>query len=790
MNWRRFTRVTGILVTFLFQISLMAQTRIISHLTRPGSFHSTIFVENLAAAPLEYTLTPYDEAGNVLPPLRTVINAMTVEAYSPAELFNGQEGVSHFEIEGEDIRVTVAYTAASGGSPAHVGASDTRAARYRVFPGDWSRIFDGFAVVNTGTEATDVWVTQWNFESQAVKTVKAIEGLAPMAKGLYIIGSPSGSDFAEAGQSWFEIHADQKLAITALRGNIPNSDLLWVNEAAISNPPINKVIDDAPGASACDDPKSAAGDIPDLNNMPQAEVWIDVAEDGRLASASKDYRYSPTDDPTYNLGVWDGLYLSDDAGASWKNLMFTDSNPNIGLEGVIDGSYGQEPGGVVSIRYQSDPVVAFDRDGNLYTMALGFNSDFGTNSIGDEPSCVLVSRRDKEGALVPGTTHFLGLEDSPDLFNDKCWIAVDRMSPVESTTVVAAWRMFLFNGSQAIPEGGYISVSGDGAASFGAPFALPVPAEDSDNSQFFQPLIGLDPSNGHKTLYILFRDADFQNFTMQMHLIKADLEGLAPGTQALHDHLSNPANWTYLPNRLPTLFFYGSGGFDGLFRFSSKFLPAIDRETGDLYVVVQAFETITQGSQVLVAKSTDGGKTWSAPQPVDYPAPSHQIMPAAAFHGGKLSVVWYDTRHDEQAFVPFSAITALDVYYAELAPDLTLQRLLRLTPHTQRSDNPVFTRLRPANKKGPHKMRPHDMNFNSPLSIRGIYLPKQGDPAFKDCEPYGFIGDYIGIAADAEHAYAVWCDLRDIDHRATVCDGPSCNDSRNQNIYFARIRKQ
>lgn len=781
----------GLYITaFLFcRLTLMAQTRIIPHLTRPGSFNTTILVENLAVAPLEYSLTPYDEAGNPLTPIRTAINGMSVQTFSPAELFNGQVGVSHFEIEGEDVRVTVAYTAALGGSPAHVGENTTRAARYRIFPGDWSRVFDGCAVVNTGTEVTDVWVTQWDFDNQALKTVKAIEGLAPMAKGLYIIGSPSGSEFENQSSSWFEVHAHQKLAITALRGNIPNSDLLWVNQVALSNPPINKVNNDAPGATGCIDPLSAAGNIADANNMPQAEVWIAVSEDGRIASAAKDYRFSPTDDTTYNLRVWDGLYLSDDGGGSWKNVMFTDSNPNSGLEGVIDGSYGQEAGASVFIGHQSDPVVAFDRDGNLYTTALGFQSDHDLGNFGDDPSTVLVSRRDQNGELAPGTTHFIALEDNPGLFNDKCWIAVDRTSPVESTVVAVTWRLFTLGANPLAPAGGYLAVSGDGAASFSQPIALPILPQDNINSQFYQPLIGPDPGNGHKTLYIFFRVSNDQDFTMRLHLLTADLEGLEPGTQALYDHLSNGSNWTNLANLLPQLFYYSSGGFDGAFRFNSFFMPAIDRETGHLYAVVQAFETQSQGSQVLVTKSTDGGLVWTAPQPIDYAEPSHQIMPAAAFNGGKLSVIWYDSRHQEESFVPFSTIKDIDVYYAELSPDLSLQRLLRLTPQTQRTDNPVFTRLRPSNKREDHRLHPHDMDFNSPLSLRGIYIPKQRDPSLKECEPYGFIGDYIGIAADQDFSYAVWCDLRDIDHGDTVCAGHSCNGRRNQNIYFARIRK-
>ncbi len=62
-------------------------------------------------------------------------------------------------------------------------------------------------------------------------------------------------------------------------------------------------------------------------------------------------------------------------------------------------------------------------------------------------------------------------------------------------------------------------------------------------------------------------------------------------------------------------------------------------------------------------------------------------------------------------------------------------------------------------------------------------------PTTASTNRYGFIGDYIGLAANREYAYAVWTDLRDLDLTDGVCAGHSCNGRRNQNVYFARIRK-
>ena len=55
-------------------------------------------------------------------------------------------------------------------------------------------------------------------------------------------------------------------------------------------------------------------------------------------------------------------------------------------------------------------------------------------------------------------------------------------------------------------------------------------------------------------------------------------------------------------------------------------------------------------------------------------------------------------------------------------------------------------------------------------------------------ERYGFIGDYIGIAANADGAWAAWTDLRDLTDSGDICAvGHSCAGNRNQSIHAVRI---
>jgi hypothetical protein len=135
-------------------------------------------------------------------------------------------------------------------------------------------------------------------------------------------------------------------------------------------------------------------------------------------------------------------------------------------------------------------------------------------------------------------------------------------------------------------------------------------------------------------------------------------------------------------------------------------------------------------------------------------------------------------------FEPFAVIRGVDVYYAELDQELQTKRVLRLTPDTQKADHPVFTLARPqAGATSPL------MQQEMPSPARNISgLITQSSDSCYDMR-YGFIGDYIGLAANRHYAYAVWTDLRDLNTLDGVCAGHSCNGRRNQNIYFARITK-
>lgn len=545
--------------------------------------------------------------------------------------------------------------------------------------------------------------------------------------------------------------------------------------SAVADAQSVSVILERPGTQVCVSPTGLPAETDDVNKQPQGEVWIDVSESGRLAAAAKDYRFSPTNDVTYNNRVWNGLYTSGD-GVSWRNFAFEDTTPDHGLSGITDGSYGRAPGTSLVLTHESDPVVAFDRDGILYTSALAFEP----NAPGD-PSAVVVSRRNPDGAFIQGSVRLIGLENDPRLFNDKNWLAVDRESPSDRTVVVASWRLFTVGADALAPEGGWIAISGDGASTFSAPLRLPVPAFEASESQFYQPLLGRDPGTGHRMLYVVLRTQSAGN-GIAMHVVRADIDGVS-GTSALETRLKDPGAWTFLPSRLTGLTAYGASGYDGSFRFGSFFMPALDPSTGRLFVVVHALNPVTRRAQALISRSVDGAITWSTPAPIDNPGRGNQLMPAVAARGGRVFAVWYDSRNDLE-FAPLSLIRGVDVYAAVMDDALNVQRVSRLTPEVQRADRPVFTRPRPAGASSASGERPHD--FDPRASAKDVVRAA----ATESCgiERYGFIGDYIGIAANANEAWAAWTDLRDLTDTGDLCAaGHSCAGNRNQSVHAARI---
>ena len=231
------SKLYPVVFALLVSGAVMAQTRIISHVTSAsGGFTTTVVVENDAAVARTATFDAYDNGGALLGTATLDLEPGTVVSRTAEELFS-VAGVSHFVIrDSDDLQVGVNYDFQAGnGSPAFVKDQTTQGSNWRMFPGNWDNVFDGVAVVNTGEVATDVWIAQKDLAGNIIDTRQIATGLAPNAKALYVIGSPNGSDFSSETPSYYEVSGEQLLAITALRGTLASASvgLLWSNEARV-----------------------------------------------------------------------------------------------------------------------------------------------------------------------------------------------------------------------------------------------------------------------------------------------------------------------------------------------------------------------------------------------------------------------------------------------------------------------------------------------------------------------------------------------------------------------------
>ena len=219
--------------------SSKTQTRMISHLTaQGGGFTTHVHFRNITGTTRSYSLLPYDTTGKRLPAVQGEINANATLSIDSKDLFAGTSA-SHFVIsEGDDLSITVSYQAPDEpGSPAHIQESSNQQEVWRSFTGDWSEVFDGLAIVNTGSLNTDVGIRQISFSGTAIQTENVSEDLKPFGKGLFVVGGPSGSLFSDQPDVFYQIQATQSLAVTALRGTQPGVPIgyLWENKASAFN---------------------------------------------------------------------------------------------------------------------------------------------------------------------------------------------------------------------------------------------------------------------------------------------------------------------------------------------------------------------------------------------------------------------------------------------------------------------------------------------------------------------------------------------------------------------------
>lgn len=350
----------------------------------------------------------------------------------------------------------------------------------------------------------------------------------------------------------------------------------------------------------------------DTAAAPQNEtaIAVDPNNPNRVVAAANDYvartwACGISGTPCSALGdAYSGTYFSNDGGATWCCTSTDPQHLGTLIPGVTRLTGGQYDAG-------GDPALAFDSRGNVYYAGLGFNRTSAPNTV-----AVNKGTFSGAGSLIWGPPTFINATTSPSTLNDKEWIAADwHVSSPYRDRVYVSWTRYIFNGS----TGAYVQspiffvYSTDGGQTFSAPTNI------SGNVLYDQgsrPVVGYDG-----TVYVFFEGATRLSTLDSTYVVKSTDGGVTFGKPVAVATLADiipPENTVFRVNSFPAADAAPTG--DLYVAWSSE-VPndnstfAGTRDCAD-FVVGEEAVTENCHSAAVYSKSTDGGKTWSAPAPI------------------------------------------------------------------------------------------------------------------------------------------------------------------------------
>lgn len=320
---------------------------------------------------------------------------------------------------------------------------------------------------------------------------------------------------------------------------------------------------------------------------------------------------------------WHGYYRSTDGGQTWTNSLLPGFPGDFSPQGLASPLHRSNA--------TSDPVLAFDRLGNVYYTGLVFNvsaaGPLGNGPIGN--TVAFVAKFTNDGATYSGMTLITG-----PLFADKPWIAVDTTGgPFDGNVYLA----FDANLTAASHFGTLFTRSVDGGKTWSAPFYAPA----DETAEL--PGVAVDPVGNVYVSADAFQPIT-EAFLGYIEVVKITNGGTTISGTA---RAVNPASI--------------EGSIPGA-SFRSFTIPQIAADKSGVYLVWDGFPPgcPSCGVSVLLSRSTDGGTTWALPLTVNDVSTGHHFFPTITASGGIVDVAWYDSR-----FNTGTTLTALDVFFAD-----------------------------------------------------------------------------------------------------------------------------
>jgi hypothetical protein len=388
----------------------------------------------------------------------------------------------------------------------------------------------------------------------------------------------------------------------------------------------------------------------DSTQLPHTEtsIAVDPTDPTHLIAGSIDFEilYEGGASVTRHISAY---YTSFDGGNTWLNGH------------VPNGAFG----------FTSDPSVAFDRRlGLAHYGVVAWESGQGGGSANFSIQVNTSSDGGKSFGAPVVVAHGTG-GAGVTLFNDKPYVAVDsHPGSAFYGRLYVTWSQFLFTRFAYIQSPIFLAFSDDGGTTFSSPkeisgssatlCAHPIISSNTGRcrgDQFSTPVIGpngtlyvafenfeLEGAPEHRNQYLVVRSTDGGN------TFQGPFQAVGPIFDGENDYPVNIFGRQTLTN--------------SEFRINSAGNLAVDPTSGPgiatttLYLVFSdnrngtltgSSETVQTNTDVFVVRSSDGGTTWSSPNPVltGTASQNDQFYPwAAVSAAGVLEVSFADRSYD------------------------------------------------------------------------------------------------------------------------------------------------